>query len=140
MPEKTPFCCPEFSCRLKFSSDSWQLKHIKVHHPEHLQVECQQNLTIHSAHRRIEPTLLREFNGNKDSVNDLHAFPYLEHVEHIADSDSQPPPPTLPRTVTNSGASAPLSDYIAEQWERNTQGFLETNLQNNPYYLYATLE
>jgi hypothetical protein len=65
MPEKTFFRCP----------DSWQLKHIKLHHPEHLQVACQKNLTIRSTPRRVEPAQLREFNGNTDSVEDLDAFP-----------------------------------------------------------------
>jgi len=73
-------------------------------------------------------------------VIDFDAFPYLEHLEHITDSESQPPLPPLPQMETYPGAGAPLSDYIAVPWKRDAQGFLETNLQNNSYYPFATLE
>jgi hypothetical protein len=69
----------------------------------------------------------------------MDAIPYFEHVENIADSESQPPPP-LPQTDIFPGAGAPLMDYIPEPWERNAQGCVETNLQINPYYLFATRE
>jgi hypothetical protein len=88
MPEKTPLSCLDFSCRKKFTSDSLRLKHIKVDHPEHLQVA--KNLTVHSQPQSIELTQRREFNANKDSVEDLDPYAYLEDVENIADSDSQP--------------------------------------------------
>ena len=114
MPEKTPFRCPEFSCRKKFTSDSWQLKHIKFHLPEHLQVARQKNLTVCRAPPGVEPAERREFNANKHSVEDLHAFPYLKHLAHITDSESEPPRPPPPQTETYPGAGAPLNKYIAE--------------------------
>jgi hypothetical protein len=113
---------------------------MKLQHPQHLQVARQRNLTIRSAPRRIEPTQHRAFNASKESVEDWIAFPDLEHDENIADSDSQPSPPPLPLTETNSSTGAPLSDYIAEPWERDAHSCLETNLQNNYNCPFATGE
>ena len=80
MQEKTPFCCPGFPCRKMSTSHSWRLKHIKIHHHELLQVARQENLTVLSAPRRVEPAQRREFNANNDSVQILHTFPYLEQL------------------------------------------------------------
>jgi len=140
IPETTHFRCPQFSCRKKVTSDSWRLQHIKLHPPEHLQVACQKNLTVHSGSRRVEPAQCCELNTNKDSGEYLHAFPYREHLDHIADLESQAPPPPLLRTENYSRAGAQRSEYIAEPWECYTQGVLETNLHNNPYYLFPMRE
>jgi len=89
----------------------------------------------------IEPAQRRNINANKDSVEQLNAFPYLKYSENIADSGSQPPPPhLLLRSETYPGAGAPLSDFIAGPWVRNALGCLETKLQNNPCYTYPTRE
>jgi len=81
MPDLTPFRYTKFSCRKKFTSDSWQLKHIKLHHPKHHQVAHQKNLTIGSTPRLVEHAQISKFNTNKDSVDDLDTFRYLEHIE-----------------------------------------------------------
>ena len=112
VPEKTPFCCPEFACRQKFTPDSWRLKRIKSHNPQHLQIAYQKNLTICSAPRHVEPTQRCEINPTNDSVEDLDSVHYLEHVEYISDSESQPPPPTPPWKETYPGAGTLLSDSL----------------------------
>jgi hypothetical protein len=114
IPKNTTFSCPEFSCRKKLTSDRRLLNNIKLHYPEHLEVACHNNLTICSMPWRIEPTKQHEFNSNKDSVEDLDKLRYLEQVENIAYSESQPPPPPLPQTDTYPGAGAILIDYIAD--------------------------
>jgi len=94
-------------------------------------------MTIRSAPRRVELAQRREFNGDKNSVKDFDPVPYLEYVEKIADSESQPSPPPLPQTETYSGTGAPLSNYIAELRESDAHSCLDTNLQHNPYYPFA---
>jgi hypothetical protein len=91
-------------------------------------------MTVGSTPRCVEPTQHDEFNADKYSVKDFDGIPNLQHPEHVADLESQPAPPPLPGTETNPGASSPQSNYIAEPWERDTQGCLQTNLQNNSYY------
>jgi hypothetical protein len=46
----------------------------------------------------------------------------------------------LPRAETFPGAGALHSNYIAEPWECDAQGYLVINLQNNPYYPFTTIE
>jgi len=140
MPGKTPVRWPEYSCSKKFTSDSWRLKHIKLQHPAHRQVAHQKNMAIRSTQRRIQPAQCCEFNPNIDSVEDLNTFPYLEHLQNNAESKSQPPTAPLPQMETYPVAGAMLRDYIAEPWERDAQGCLETNRQNNPNYPFATRE
>jgi hypothetical protein len=70
----------------------------------------------------------------------LDTFPNLELVENIADTEYEPPPPPPPQTETYPCAGLLLVDYIAEPWAHEAQGCFETNLQNNPYYLFATRE
>ena len=131
MQEMTLFHYPEYIYRKKLASDTWRLKDIKSHHPKQLQVVCQKNLTIRSSHRRVEHTQHCESNTNKDAGEDLDTFAYLEYVENITHSQSQPPP-SLAWTEIYPGAGARLINFIVEPWEHNVQGCLETNLQNNP--------
>jgi hypothetical protein len=69
-------------------------------------------VTIHSAARRVEHAQRRELNAMKDSFEDFDAFPYLQLIEIIADSESQPPP-LLPQMEIFPGAGALQIDYIA---------------------------
>jgi hypothetical protein len=121
MPEKTPVCCPKFSCQKKFTSDSWHHKRIKLHHPEHLHVGRQKNFTSCRAPENLEPAHRRQFNTHKDSVEELDLFPDLEHVENIADLASQPLQP-LPWMELYPGSGALLIVYIPQPWERDAQG------------------
>jgi hypothetical protein len=70
----------------------------------------------------------------------LDVFLYQEHVEKIADLQSQPPTPPLPRTESYPGTGAPLSDGVVQPWERDALGCREMNLQNSLYYPVATRE
>jgi len=59
-------------------------------------------------------------------------FAYLEHIEIIADSESQPPPPPLPQMETYPGAGAPLADFIAEPWQMTLRGTLRWTYKTIP--------
>jgi hypothetical protein len=61
-------------------------------------------------------TQCREFNPNKDSVDDLDALRYLKHLENIVELESKPLPSALLWTETYAGTNAGLSEYIAEPW------------------------
>jgi hypothetical protein len=87
----------------------------------------------------MEPAQHLEFQAINDAVEDLEAFPYFEYVENITDCASEPLPP-LPRTEIYPGAGTSLINSIAEPLERDAQGCLETNVQNIPYYPFATHE
>jgi len=113
---------------------------IQILHPEHIRVAHQKKFTVHSSPWRIDPAQCCKFNSNHDSVEHLDVFPKLQNVENIADSESQPPPPALQWAETYRRAGAELCNYIAEPWEYDTQGSHETNLQNNPYYMFVTSE
>lgn len=93
-------------------------------------------MTIRSVPRPVESTQQCDFNAKKDSIEDLDAFPYLELLQIIADSESQPLPSSVPLMDIYPGGGAPLNDYITEQWEHAAQACVQTNLQNNPYYRF----
>jgi hypothetical protein len=122
------------------TSGSQRLKHMTLHHPEHIQIARQKTLTVPRVPQRFEPTQCREFNTYIVSFGDLDVFHNIEHVENNTDSESQPRPSTLPWKELYPGAGAPLIGCIAEPWERDSLSWLETNPQNNPYYPFATRE
>jgi len=138
MPEMTSFHCFECLCQKKFTLEGWELNHIQLHHLEHIEVARQENVTIRSVPWCIEPAQHRQFHTQKDAVEVLDIFPFMQHIENITDSESQPMPPLLPWMETYPGASSSLSEFIAEWWECNAQGCLEKNRQNNPYHPFAT--
>jgi len=113
---------------------------MNIHHPEHRQVAHLNYLTSCSAPRHVERARGSEFNTKEESAEDLNPFPYLEHIEIIANVESQPQPPTLSMTELYSGTGSPLRDYMAGWWESNPQGCLESNVQYNPYYPLVTHE
>jgi protocatechuate 3,4-dioxygenase beta subunit len=118
-------------------SDTCQLQHIKLHHPENLHVELQKNRTIRSDSQCVDPAQSWKFNTNQDCGADFDLVVYLAQVENIAEAVVQPPAPPLLQMKTHLGNCAPLSRYLADRWQCDTQGFLETNMQHNPYYLFA---
>ncbi|KAF8542578.1 hypothetical protein BDD12DRAFT_802789 [Trichophaea hybrida] len=140
MLEKISVCCTNLSCQKKLISDSWQLKHTKLLHAEHIQVAHQWNLTFQSLPQRGDTAQHREFNINNDSVEHLDPFPHLKHIEINTESESQQPWHLLLGTESCSGAGLLQSDNIDEPPDRDTQGFPKTNLQNHSYYPYGMAE
>jgi hypothetical protein len=67
-------------------------------------------------------------------------FPYLEHVAHIADAESEPPPPPLLWLDIYTSSGATQCDYVAEPRKRDAQVFIQTNLQKDRDYPFATRE
>jgi hypothetical protein len=137
MPVKLILRCPANNCRKKFQSDTWRLRHIRTHHPEHAEpgLKTSHARVVPIAQRRRRPVRPREFNANKDPVEDPDALPYIEHLN---ERESTPPP--QPYTETFPKAGAPLLDYLPQQGESDADGCLEDNLTNNPYYPFATRE
>jgi len=122
MPENIPLRDPEFAFRNKFTSDSGRLNDIKLHSPDHRRVARVKHLAIRGAPQRIQPAHRCEFHTNIYPVEDLDPFPYLEHVQNIADWKSQPPPTPWPRTEIYPGTGTAPIDYIAEPLECDAQG------------------
>jgi hypothetical protein len=89
---------------------------------------------------RVEPAKHHAFSAKEDSVEELEVFLCHEHIEFIADSESQLSPPHLPKTEKSLGTGAVLIKYIAEPWERNVQGCLERNQETNHYCPFAMCE
>jgi len=118
MPERTPSGCHQVLCRKKFTSGSWRHEQIELHHPDPFQIARQKNLTIGCAPLRVEPAQRGEFNANKGSDKDLAGFPYLKHVENIADSQFQPAP-ALTQRESYQGTGALLIHFIVEPCERD---------------------
>jgi len=95
-----PFLLPQIFMPKEVHLRLWQLKYITIHHPEHLQVARQRNLTTPGAPQHIEPPQHGEFKAYQVSVEDLDMVPYLKHFENITESRSQQQPLLLPRTET----------------------------------------
>jgi hypothetical protein len=68
----------------------------------------------------------------------LHGSLYLEYVDNIADLEFQLPSPPVPPRDIFPGMGALVTEYIAAGGESDSQGCLETNLQNNPHSPYGT--
>jgi len=59
------------------------------------------------------------YDVNTDSVEPINAFSHVEYFEYVTDLEPEPPPPPLSLMETYPGTGAPLSDVIAEPWERD---------------------
>ena len=141
--------CPDYRCNRKFETDTWRLKHIRTHHPDFLppptiNFRPKRNSLSKSvrtnSQRCINSPHPREFNANKDPVEDCDAYPYVEHLVSITEPTPVETPPPQPWTETYPNAGTPLVEYIPQQGECDADGCLEDNLRDNPYYPFVSRE
>jgi hypothetical protein len=137
---------PVFSCRMKFKSETWMLKHIRQTHPAYLKkqktslLKPYDNLQRQAGliQQRLKSAPGSEFNTNNYHVTVQSAYPSREHLEFLM--ETQPEPILEARIEIFPNAGAPLVGYQPQPWECDEDGNLEENLMNDPYFPFTTRE